>query len=83
MGPAPKRGRPTILPDRPLTNAEHQARWRARHPKPPKPEPDEPEFPQLKTFAELAGDLLPVHQPEKPPVPVFDPEVLIAGTVFI
>jgi hypothetical protein len=66
----PKRGRPTILPGRPLTLAERSKRWRARH---PKPKPDFDLFPGLQTFEQLAG-LVPPQQPEKPP---FDPRALI------
>jgi hypothetical protein len=92
----PKRGRPRINPERPLTNAEYVARWRAKHPKPPKPPAEEPEFPWLRGAAELAGGgLLPdpgteqqqssphgEHSDMSPKRLAFDAEALIGPSVF-
>jgi hypothetical protein len=68
------RGRPRLNPDRRLTNAECQARWRQRHGKPPAPKPEEPpETFQLRTFGELAAA---AQQPLER-APFFDPKAMI------
>jgi hypothetical protein len=69
------KGRPRLNPDHAMTSCERQRRWRVRHPLPPKPPQPESPIPELKTFGEIAAELLP---PEQPPERLpFDPRALI------